>query len=129
MSDHQPNGKALLRQALSTTRRHRQTLSDLELDWPDSRGLLERFAASLHQLRLAPEQERRLLRACVQSGLTGYRLARRECAPDRDRFAAFVNGVSDACTDRTQRALLARALSERQRRHLADRLKASPGHA
>ena len=90
---------------------------------------LERFAASLHQLRLAREEERSLLRACVQSGLTGYRLARRERAQDRDRFAAFVNGVSDACTDRTQRALLARALSERQRRHLADRLDALPGHA
>jgi len=109
------------------SRAERQTLTMLELDWPDSVGLMARAAS--HACAQDPSgascRERTL--AMVRAGICAYRRSWEGQADDTARFAAFVDGISEALGRDNQRCV-AKALSEIQRRALARRLPPDRRH-
>lgn len=118
-----PTG-ALPLAALSRADRH--TLSLLEMDWPDSLGLMARVAlhARTHDPIGADPQAGTL--AMVRAGVAAYRKSWEAGDDDTERFAAFVDGITHALP-REQQHCVAQALSAAQRRVLARRFP--PGGA
>jgi hypothetical protein len=120
----EPNvGARLLKRALGRSLRQRRTLAEIEEQVPGTRAFAVRFAASVHGLGMADQEEVHLLRRCIAAGLSSYRLARYQPEFDLvDALATFVAGLSQRCEDDRLRALVAKALTDRQRRLIADRL-------
>jgi hypothetical protein len=110
--------------ALSRADRH--TLGLLEMDWPDSIGLMVRVAlhARMHDPIGADPQAGTL--AMVRAGICAYRRSWEGRDDDTERFAAFVDGITHALP-REQQHCVAKALSATQRRVLARRFP--PGGA
>ncbi len=116
--------KNLLR-AVLTKRADREALVQAEIDWPDSRGLLERLALGLRELHTADDVLHARVATIAASAIAAHRAARKAQVPDRERFAAFVQGIEDALDPREQ-PLLVEAMTAAQRRILGARLSAVP---
>jgi hypothetical protein len=116
--------KNLLR-AILTKRADREALVQAEIDWPDSRGLLERLAAALRARHAADDILYARIATITAGGLAAHRAARKAQVPDRERFAAFVQGIANVL-DPSEQPLLADAMTAAQRRILGARLTAVP---
>jgi hypothetical protein len=92
-------------------------LVQAEIDWPDSRGLLERLALALRDLHPADDILHARIATVAASALAAHRAARKTQVPDRERFAAFVRGIADALDPREQ-PLLVQAMTDAQHRIL-----------
>ncbi|TVQ94546.1 MAG: hypothetical protein EA400_01160 [Chromatiaceae bacterium] len=103
----------------------RRTLGTLDLEWPDSRGLLDRLAARLATQLPDADCATAQLATAARAGLSAYREAQRTGADDYARFSAFVDGLAEALEPQ-YRPWLAQSLSQQQRRWLA-RSVSSPG--
>ena len=120
-----PMSKTLLR-AVLTKRADRDALAQAEIDWPDSRGLLERLALGLRERDGADDLLRvRVWRPSPVSAIAAHRAARKAQVPDRDRFAAFVQGIAEAL-DPSEQGLLIDAMTVAQRRLLDARRDGIP---
>ncbi len=103
--------QARLAQTLEAlSRGERETLQNLEFDWPGSLEFLTRLTGHLGCVH-RPEATLAKLNVALAGGLNAYREAARWA--DRARFKAFVEGLrgplgEDAC-------LIGAALNERQR--------------
>ena len=116
--------KTLLR-AVLTKRADRDALAQAEIDWPDSRGLLERLALGLRERDGADDLLRVRVATIAGSAIAAHRAARKAQAPDRDRFAAFVQGIEEAL-DPSEQGLLIDAMTAAQRRLLDARRDGIP---
>lgn len=119
-----PMSKTLLR-AVLTQRADRDALAQAEIDWPDSRGLLERLALGLRERYGEVDFLHARLATIARCAVTAHRTARTAHLPDRERFAAFVQGTTDAL-DPSEQALLVDAMTAAQRRILDARLDGVP---
>ncbi len=118
-----PNiGKQHLR-AVLTRRSQRDHLMQIEIDWPGSRGLLERFAVGLGACYATETQLRERLSRIVTNAIATHRAAKQARKPDRERFAAFIAGMT-AVLRPAEHASLALALTQVQRRILGGHLRA-----
>jgi hypothetical protein len=111
--------------AILTKRADREALVQAEIDWPDSRGLLERLAVGLRELHAADDFLHARIATVAGSALVAHRAARKAQVTDRERFAAFVQGIADAL-DPSEQPLLAKAMTAAQRRILGARFAAVP---
>ncbi len=109
------------------SRAERQTLSMLELDWPDSLGLMARAARHVREHDPSGASCRARTLAMVRAGIGAYRRSWEGRADDTARFAAFVDGITEAVAREKQRCV-AKALSETQRWVLARRLPPERRH-
>jgi hypothetical protein len=114
--------------AVLTKRADRDALVQAEIDWPDSRGLLERLAVGLREIHTADEILHARIATVAACALVAHRAARKAQVPDRDRFAAFVQGIEDAL-DPCEQPLLVVAMTDAQRRILGARLAAVPSES
>ncbi|WP_020503511.1 hypothetical protein [Lamprocystis purpurea] len=118
-----PNiGKQHLR-AVLTQRSQRDHLMQVEIDWPGSRGLLERLAVGLGGCYATQPELRERLSRIVTSAIATHRAAKEAHWPDRERFAAFIAGMT-AVLRPAEHAALAFALTQAQRRILGGQLRA-----
>ena len=116
-SNTPPEGAHILAAALSQLRPAEEgMLRDLELDWPGSRTLLARLGVALAEQD--PLQAPGYLSRSLVGGLRAYRAAREARIGDQQRFAAFVEGVTEALDEPDQRALVTDSLSPLQERAL-----------
>jgi hypothetical protein len=115
-------GQVYLR-AVLTRRAQRAHLMQIEIDWPGSRGLLERLAAGLSVCYATDAQLCERLSLIVTSAIAAYGAAKRARLPDRERFVAFVAGMT-AVLDTPEHPALALAIAPFQRRVLGGRLRA-----
>jgi hypothetical protein len=98
-----------------------QTLSMLEMDWPDSIGLMVRVARhALDHDPIGADPQARTL-AMVRAGIAAYRKSWEGTDDDTQRFGAFVDGITYALP-REQQHCVAKALTATQRWVLARRL-------
>jgi hypothetical protein len=116
--------KTLLR-AVLTKRADRDALAQAEIDWPDSRGLLERLALGLRERDGAADLLHARLATVAIRAIAAHRAARKAHVPDRERFAAFVQGIAEAL-DPSEQGLLIDAMTAAQRRLLDARVDAVP---
>jgi hypothetical protein len=116
--------KTLLR-AVLTKRADRDALAQAEIDWPDSRGLLERLALGLRERYGADDLLHARLATVAIRAIAAHRAARKAQVPDRERFAAFVQGIGEAL-DPSEQGLLIDAMTVAQRRLLDARRDGSP---
>ena len=120
-----PNiGKEHLRAVLSS-RSQRAHLLQVEIDWPGSRALLERFAAGLGACYATDTLLRDRLRLIVTNAILSHRMAKQARKPDRERFAAFIAGITVVLAS-AEHPSLALALTPGQRRILGGRLSVVP---
>jgi len=119
--------KNLLR-AVLTKRADREALVQAEIDWPDSRGLLERLATALRARHAADDILYARIATITAGGLAAHRAARKAQVPDRERFAAFVQGIANVL-DPSEQPLLVESMTAAQRRILSARLGAAPSES
>ena len=118
-----PNiGKQHLR-AVLTRRSQHDHLMQLEIDWPGSRALLERLAVGLGACYATPLPLRARLSRIVIHAIAAHRAATAARTPDRERFVAFIAGIT-AVLRPAEHAALALALTHEQRRILGGHLHA-----
>lgn len=107
-------------------RSQRDALTQVEIDWPDSRGLLERLALGLEEQHPADAAALALrLQRLVLTATTAHKEAKKAGVPDRERFAAFFEGILGALVA-CEHPILAQALTADQRRVLAGRIRVVP---
>ena len=77
-------------------RSQRDALTQVEIDWPDSRGLLERLALGLAEHHPSAEALHARLQDLVAAATKAHKAAKKAGVPDRERFAAFFEGIVGA---------------------------------
>jgi hypothetical protein len=93
------------------------------LNWPDSRGLLERLACGLAEQEPAAAALQARVHAIAVAAINAHKAAKKAGVPDRERFAAFFDSLVGA-PGAPEHAVLAQALTADQRRILGGRLRA-----
>lgn len=111
--------------AVLTKRADCEALVQAEIDWPYSRGLLERLAVGLREIHTADEILHARIATVAISALAAHRAARKAQAPERDRFGAFVQGITDAL-EPSEHRLLVQWMTDAQRRILGVQLSVVP---
>jgi hypothetical protein len=114
-------GKSHLNAALK--RSQRDALTQVEIDWPDSRGLLERLALGLWQQYPTDEARYTRLQAIATAAINAHQVAKKAGVPDRARFVAFFEALMGALAA-PEHPVLAQAMTANQRRILGGRLRA-----
>ncbi|WP_295413008.1 conjugative transfer system coupling protein TraD, partial [uncultured Thiodictyon sp.] len=114
-------GKRYLNAALK--RSQRDALTQVEIDWPDSRGLLERLALGLWERYPTDEARYTRLQAIAVAAINAHKVAKKTGVPDRERFAAFFEAIMGALAA-PEHPVLAQAMTVNQRRILGRRLRA-----
>jgi hypothetical protein len=119
--DHEAMGKSDLNAALK--RSQRDALTQVEIDWPDSRGLLERLALGLGAGDSSDAARSTRLQAIAMAAINAHKAAKKAGVPDRERFAAFFEALMGALAA-SEHPVLAQAMTANQRRILGGRLRA-----
>ena len=114
-------GKRYLNATLK--RSQREALTQVEIDWPDSRGLLERLALGLWAGYPTDEARYARLQTIAVAAINAHKAAKKAGVPDRERFAAFFEALMGALAA-SEHAVLAQVMTIDQRRILGRRLRA-----